>query len=70
MDDQKINILNMLNELYDLFEVNGNIYIKAYFRTTNKLKVYYDFQLLNQPVLRGSYDKLEILEFICYLENE
>lgn len=62
--------LDMLEELYDLFQQQGNINVAAYFRTIRKIKKYYDFQLLNRGVLKGSYDKLEILELIHYLENE
>lgn len=64
------NNLDMLEELYDLFLQQGNIHVVAYFRTIKKRKNYYDFQLLNKEILKGSYDKLEILELIYYLENE
>lgn len=64
------NNVDMLQELYDLFYRYGNIYVIAYFRKIKKIKNYYDFQLINEKTLKGSYDKLEILELIYYLENK
>lgn len=69
----KLNIpscLPLASELYILYEEFGNINVKAYFKTVNNKKKYYDFQILDSIKLKGSYDKLEVLELIYYLERQ
>lgn len=60
---------DMLEELYELYNSQGDFIVLAFYRTINNLKVYYDFQLHNQPIINGSYDKIEIIELIFHLEN-
>lgn len=62
-------ILELLSELNEIFTIYGNVYLNAYYKTQNKVRVYYDFQFSHQNKLKGSYQKLEVLEFIYYLEN-
>ena len=57
----------LLDEIEHLFFTHGNIKIRTYYKTVKGLKHYYDFQLLEEKPLNGSYQNLQCLEILYYL---
>lgn len=57
-----------LNELWSIFFSEGNIKVNAFYKVKKGIKFYYDFSYMSTLKLRGSYDVLEIIELIHFVE--
>lgn len=58
-------------ELEKIFFEHGDIIIKVYYKIKRREKYYYDYSLEDENnYLNGSYDKIKILEFIYFLEEQ
>lgn len=57
----------LINEIENILFNQGNILIRAYYKTSNGFKHYYDFQFVEEKTLKGSYQDLQCQEFLYYL---
>jgi len=60
----------VINELEEIYKQAGDITVCAYFKIDNGIKVYYDFQERIKSSLNGSFDELEVLELLYYLNEQ
>lgn len=59
-----------LEDLENIFSEQGNITIRAYYKIKRGLKYYYDYSLEDESnSLKGSFDRIKILELLYYLEE-
>lgn len=59
-----------IHEIKELVRAHGNIKIRAYYKIVNSIRMYYDYQMLEETPLNGSYQVLQPLELLYYLEEQ
>lgn len=61
----------MVEELKRELNENGNIKVRAYYKIKTGIKYYYDY-ICNDSntVLNGSFEVLDIMELIYYIEEQ
>lgn len=60
----------LIEELENIINEQKHIDCRAYYKIVKGIKVYYDFQLLEENPLTGSYQLLNCLELLYYLEEQ
>lgn len=71
MGDDLLRITELIDDLNIIFEIEGDIMIKAYFKFRKGIKTYYDFNLSENDIfLNGSYEIVSVQQLIYYLSEE
>lgn len=60
----------LIEELINYYELNGNKKVRAYYTVKNENRYYYDFQNLNDCKLKGSFLVMEVTKVIFHINNQ